>query len=271
MLNQYCNPEQIKPYMNKIALLFFKPFVARYHELLRRTTDLEIIVNTLLLDNEWKDEPEKYLNGQARRQEIFKEIAANFNLTEVIETGTFIGKTTGFFASYLPDSIIRSCELSPQFHGLAKQRLKSFSNILLTCSDSRTFLSGIDESNPDRTDQVCFVYLDAHWHADLPLKEELEILAVKRRNAVIMIDDFEVTGDTGYNYDDYGKGKRLAFSDYQNVFNKLGYIAYSPSASSAEETGTKKRGSVMLALEGPLTKALDRFKTIRRANSEYNS
>lgn len=252
--------------MNKLASIFLSPFRKRYHWILKRIIDLEIIVNTLLLDNEWHDEPEKYFNGQVKRQEVFKEIVAVFKINEVIETGTFIGRSTGFFANYLPNAVVRSCELSPQFHALAEQRLKNFKNISLVCADSRNFLAELENDPYSAGGNVTFVYLDAHWHADLPLKEELEILVLKRPNAVIMIDDFEVLGDTGYNYDDYGKGKRLAFSDYQAVFDELGYIAYSPSAFSSMETGIKKRGSVILAIKGALTDTMDEFKTLRRAN-----
>jgi predicted O-methyltransferase YrrM len=251
--------------MNKLISFFFGSYIKRYHELLRRTTNLEIILNTLLLDSQWYDEPENYFNGQLKRQEIFKEIITSFKISEVIETGTFIGRTTGFFASQLPEAIIHSCELSPQFHALAKQRLKNFNNISLVCADSRTFLNNLKEVLPSEESNVTFVYLDAHWHADLPLKGELEILVSKRCNAIIMIDDFEVLGDSGYNFDDYGSGNRLAFSDYKRIFDKLGYLAYSPSVHSSFETGSKKRGSVILALNGSLTDSLDGFKTIKRS------
>jgi predicted O-methyltransferase YrrM len=245
--------------MKTLLKIIFKPIFKHYYELISRIQELEIIVNTLLLDDVWKDEPQKYFNGQIKRQEIFIDIISSFNISEVIETGTFIGRTTGYFAKNLPKAIIRTCELSPQFHELAKRRLNTFNNIQFVCNDSRKFLSNIDTSEKECT----FIYLDAHWHSDLPLKEELEIISNIRKKSIIMIDDFEVMGDSGYNYDDYGHGKKLAFSDYNIFFKKLGYSAYSPVATSNDETG-RKRGCVILSLDYEIVKKLDSMTKIRR-------
>jgi predicted O-methyltransferase YrrM len=250
--------------MKTLLKIIFKPIFKRYYELINRIQELEIIVNTLLLDDVWKDEPQKYLNGQYKRQDIFLEIISKFQVTEVIETGTFIGRTTGYFAKYLPNAVIKTCELSPQYHQLAKKRLINFNNIEFVCSDSRKFLSNLSKIEKLDNNTISFIYLDAHWHSDLPLKEELEILSQIRRNAIIMIDDFQVLGDSGYNYDDYGTGKKLAFADYSNFFKKLGYHAFSPVASSNEETG-KKRGCVILSLDNEIIKKLDDIAKIKKS------
>ena len=59
-----------------------------------------------------------------------------------------------------------------------------------------------------------FFYLDAHWNDDLPLADEIDIIFSRCPWAVVMIDDFEVPSDPGYQFDDYGPGKALV----------LGYI-----------------------------------------------
>jgi hypothetical protein len=46
-----------------------------------------------------------------------------------------------------------------------------------------------------------------------------------------MIDDFEVPGDSGYAYDDYGPGKRLWFHDFP-LHNDNRISAYCLSSSS---------------------------------------
>jgi hypothetical protein len=61
--------------------------------------------------------------------------------------------------------------------------------------------------------QGLFVYLDAHWDDNLPLAEELAIVFAVCRNAIVMVDDFQVPFDDGYGYDDYGTGKSL-IADY---------------------------------------------------------
>jgi hypothetical protein len=52
-------------------------------------------------------------------------------------------------------------------------------------------------------------YLDAHWNDDLPLEEELELIFSVHPHAVVMIDDFQVPDDPGYQFDEYGPGKAL--------------------------------------------------------------
>jgi predicted O-methyltransferase YrrM len=248
--------------MKTLIAFFLKPFLSRYHDLKKRILDLEIMVNVLVLDTEWIDDNTKYLNGQIKRQEIFYNIISKFNIIEIIETGTFIGRTTGFFANSLPKAIIKTCELSPQFNELAKRRLSNFNNIKFSCIDSRLFLNNLENNFTYSNDEVTFIYLDAHWHSDLPLSEELEILSKKRNNSIIMIDDFQVLKDDGYMYDDYGVGKRLVFSDYNSIFNKLNFYTYSPTANSANETG-RKRGCVVLTQSINIANKLNQISTLK--------
>jgi hypothetical protein len=85
--------------------------------------------------------------------------------------------------------------------------------------------------------------LDAHWEDDLPLREEVEIITSSWERAVVIIDDFEVTGDAGYTFDDYGPGRRLC----------LDYLAgtpwpiYFPTLDSAAETGGRRGCAVIVA------------------------
>lgn len=62
-------------------------------------------------------------------------------------------------------------------------------------------------------------------------------------NAVVMIDDFQVPGDPGYGFDDYGGGKVLTSACPPDM---PGWRIYYPAASSAEETGSR-RGCAVLA------------------------
>ena len=57
--------------MKKLIIYLFNPILKRYYNLNNRTQELEIIVNTFLLDVEWKDEPQKYLNGQKKTSRNF--------------------------------------------------------------------------------------------------------------------------------------------------------------------------------------------------------
>ena len=53
-----------------------------------------------------------------------------------------------------------------------------------------------------------FIYLDAHWNDDLPLPEEIDIIAKDLRNFFIFVDDFQQP-DAGYGFDRYENGNEL--------------------------------------------------------------
>ena len=81
------------------------------------------------------------------------------------------------------------------------------------------------------------------------MKKEIEIIVSTWTNFIILIDDFQVPGDDGYGYDDYGPGKVLDVG-YVSGFIKAGRVdAYSPSIPAAQETGFK-RGYVFLTPAG---------------------
>ena len=103
-------------------------------------------------------------------------------------------------------------------------------------------------------------YLDAHWEDSLPLAEEVEIVLLRFKRFVIMIDDFAVPGDEGYTYDDYGLGKRLSLRDFP--FHKdLRVRVFSPNRHSSQESGAR-RGCIVLA-SCALAPALDSLDSLR--------
>src|SRR5207244_9216245 len=60
-------------------------------------------------------------NGQNFRQRIYTDIMSRMDFRAIVETGTFRGTTTEFFAkSNLP---VYSVEIDPRAHGYAVQRL----------------------------------------------------------------------------------------------------------------------------------------------------
>ena len=70
-------------------------------------------------------------------------------------------------------------------------------------------------------EQTLFIYLDAHWEEDLPLAEELAVIARATTRCIVMIDDFQVPGD-GYAYDNYGPGKALVEDSSRVSAERLG-------------------------------------------------
>ena len=104
----------------------------------------------------------------------------------------------------------------------------------------------LDEPLRSVTGSTLFFYLDAHWNADLPLAEELEIVFARCPAAVVMVDDFQVPDDPGYGYDDYGPGKTLTPDYIAPMVASHDLAAFYPATPATEESG-ERRGCVVLA------------------------
>ena len=181
------------------------------------------------------------LNGQERRREILEEIAASFDFDLVVETGTFRGGTTRLLADTFTCPV-RTVEAHKRFFLYSGSRLRDLKNVTVELGDSRDFLRCLETTRPDA---VVFAYLDAHWDkSDLPLAQELRIIARLPARAIVMIDDFEVPGDTGYGFDEYGPEAKLA-AGYLPSDALAGWSLHYPAASSREETG-RRRGCCVL-------------------------
>jgi predicted O-methyltransferase YrrM len=195
------------------------------------------------------------LNGQDRRRALVRSIARSVEVDLVIETGTYRGTSTEFFSAVFGVPV-QTVEANPRFYEYSRHRLIHEPSISVSFGDSREFLRRMAASQPDATP---FIYLDAHWEADLPLREELEIIGAGWKHGLVMIDDFAVPGDSGYAFDDYGPGKALT-QDYLPAMP--GWSLFYPTASSAEETG-KKRGCAVLLSSSVAESTIDglRFAT----------
>lgn len=183
-------------------------------------------------------------NSQRERQAIFHEVVKAFPPAAILETGSFRGVTTEFIAR-LALAPIYSCEAIESNYCFSQLRLRGHPEVHLSLSDSRTFLRNIIASKNLRQSKL-FIYLDAHWEHDLPLHDEVELIADGLDDYIIMVDDFEVPGDSGYTFDDYGPGKKLTLSYLQDLVSARKLAVYFPTAPSSAETGAK-RGSVILA------------------------
>lgn len=187
----------------------------------------------------------KPFNGQQFRQRIFFDLLYYFPIKAIVETGTYRGITTAFFgATTLP---VYTAEIHPRFFAYARLRFLFNRDVIhLHKQDSRSFLRALS-ANPLIPKADVFFYLDAHWEADLPLREELEIIFTNWQRPVIMIDDFAVPG-SAYAFDDYGPGKTLDLSYIEPVVASHKLAVFFPAVQPAEETGLK-RGSVVLCPE----------------------
>jgi len=227
-------------------------------DMMNRLNDLETAVSVFTSHPVYVPGDSAGLNGSMNRKRIFLELMQKYDFSFVIETGTYLGDSAGYFAdaSKLP---VYSSEINPMLHSLAKMRLKGRPGIHLVRSDSRKFLEEMS-ANPDVVEKECFFYLDAHWGKDCPLAEEISIIASRWRKFVVMVDDFQVPGDPGYAYDRCGTFKRMNLPLIRKSVKEHDLAAYFPSTPSREEAVSgRPKGFVMLAGNGEYG---DRLKTV---------
>ncbi len=190
-------------------------------------------------------------NGQTFRRKIYHELLDVLRFDAIIECGTYRGVTTG----YLHETSgveIDTVEAEPRYYGFSKTRHSGNSKIRVHLGDSRTMLKQLVRE-PRLTGKRVFVYLDAHWGEDLPLREELEVLFTSDLQAVALVDDFRVPGDDGYGFDNYGPGKTLETS-YLDSVEHLALRRFFPTLPSEEETGSR-RGCLVIA-QNPLAEEI---------------
>jgi hypothetical protein len=201
-------------------------------------------------------------NGQAERRATFLEMLDRLKPAALIETGTYRGTTTEFLARHFAGPI-HSCEIDRRCFLGSRRKLAGFPNVDLVQSDSRPFLRYILARL--RRQAPLLVYLDAHWWDDLPLREEIEIILESGHEAAIMIDDFEVPGDPGYTFDDFGPGKRFCLdmlSFLAESRESSFYPLFYPRARAETETGAR-RGAIVLSTGPLVTAALGSVERLR--------
>lgn len=208
----------------------------------------------------WWDKP---MNCQSARLALARQIISACGIERIIETGTFIGTTTEFFAQF-GISVI-TAESNAEYARHARARLINWKNVDLRVGDSVAILQDLVRETFDRTVPTLF-YLDAHWSDHLPLREEAELAIGHFAGCVLMIDDFAVPDDPGYGFDDYGRGRRLNVEYLLN--SKLPALSiYFPSTPSFQEDGLR-RGCVVVTANPALSAILDDIALLRRWRPE---
>ena len=201
-------------------------------------------------------------NGQLSRQALFREIIAKIQPRAIVETGTYFGMTTDFLAA--TDLPVFTIEAAPYQFGFARARFWCRRNVRLLLGDSRRILRKLfDGPLHPGSGSALFFYLDAHWNDDLPLAEELDIVFSRCPAAIVMIDDFQVPFDTGYEYDNYGPAKALVPGYIAPAVSAHCLQAFYPSTCSADESGAR-RGCVVLAKHPALVATLSSLSLLRR-------
>lgn len=183
------------------------------------------------------------LNGQRSKREIFDELFAVFPLAQIVETGTYRGTTTRHLATTYGVPVV-SAEINPRYYYFSRLHLLSCGNVTQFLGSSVSVLERLG-ADPGATSKFTLFYLDAHWRDYLPLRDELAIIFSRWPKCVVAVDDFQVAGDDGYGFDDYGKDMALNLEYIAPVLKRFEVAVAYPSRRSDEDTGAK-RGTIVL-------------------------
>jgi predicted O-methyltransferase YrrM len=182
------------------------------------------------------------LNGQRSRQELIRALVRALRPRAVFESGTYRGATTHFL-HHVSGAPVYSAEKNPKYARAAARCLHNFPQVRVVNRDSRSALRMLKESASLPLSRVLF-YLDAHWEADLPLRDEVRMVTESWQSSVIVIDDFKVPDDDGYGFDTWGNDQLSI--EYLGKEALRNYSVHWPRTPSVQESGFR-RGCVVLA------------------------
>ena len=136
---------------------------------------------------------------------LIKKLKADFGLRNFVETGTYNGETS-VAMSLLFDKVF-TCDV---IDWKRQPELYFADNLVYETRNSPEFLRA---HLPEIRSQSMF-FLDAHWGAYWPLRDEMAIIFKECEQPVIIIDDFDA-------------GNGLSFDQYEETKLDLNYIAQS--------------------------------------------
>lgn len=191
-------------------------------------------------------------NGQESRQRAVRKIIEAVQPSVIVETGTYRGITTEWFAQFgMP---VHTIEVNPRLHAYSTERLRKYDHV--TCHLGRS----LDVMESLKASDKAFFYLDAHWDADVPVYEEMREINHRWRDPVVLIDDFHVPDDS-YGWLDRGPGRELR-AHILGEFEQ--WPRWYPSTPAHAETG-QNTGWVLLC-QGPKNR-FHYVKELRRLGS----
>ena len=142
-------------------------------------------------------------NEDSYMEKEFLSIKDKYKIDVVVETGTYHGVTTEWFAKNF--SLVHTTEINDEYYETAMNRFKSsgcIKNIVAWKGDSSSLIQNII-SQIDNSGKKAAFFLDAHWYKN-PLLDELSSIArLKYTPSVICIHDMMNPNDPTMGYDQY--------------------------------------------------------------------
>ena len=205
-------------------------------------------------------------NGQTVRRELVRRCVVRLKPNFILETGTYRGTTTEFFADF--GRKVVSVESNRRFYEFSRRRLAPWPNVDVVLGRSQEVLRRQDVISSSATH--VFAYLDAHGQEHLPLRDEIDAISDMSAGFIILVDDFEVPHDDGYKFDDYAEAGSCTLSHIQQSISSEMQV-YFPVTPSREETGVKT-GYCFIARGAEQIALLDDFSELAPAGaSEWSS
>lgn len=198
-----------------------------------------------------------FFNRQRVRLRVFREINRRIAFDNYIETGTCFGMTTHFFAriARISGAQVHSCEINDSHFAIARRTVGNMKSVNLHHGNSVDFLQSLNTS-----DAVNFVYLDAHWYDYLPLRDELSVVE-KWPNTVVMIDDFKVPFDKGFDWDKDNSDREICLEHIEGTIGSN--PVYFPSYPAQWE-GAAARGYCVIPMSERYANVLNEITLLKR-------
>lgn len=152
-----------------------------------------------------------------------------YEIKACIETGTFNGGSTLWFAKHLPE--VHTIEINKDYFNGNKSIFATMPSIRAHLGNSPVVMQELLKTWPH--EKRCVFYLDAHWGDYWPIHDELLQISKSscRDNCMIVIDDFQVPNRPDIPFDNYhGHALNIAFIEKQlkEALPNLHFEYYAP-------------------------------------------
>lgn len=125
------------------------------------------------------------LHSDGALRNAVRDILAAYQVSSIVETGTFFGSSTAFFAGLFPGKVY-SCETHDGAYMIANEFFKGNPNVEIAHEDSPVYLGWLHMAG--KLGDTPLIFLDAHIAGYDPLEKELAILG-EIPQAIIILDD----------------------------------------------------------------------------------